>query len=115
MKIRRLPTISRLASAPLPCAICPYGSACCTHGVDLTDSEAEKIIARWPGSVVPGPRSPRTALRSDGSACVFLDNAGRCQIHDQSEYPSTCRAYPLDQETGGLYEGEHVCPELENP
>lgn len=91
----------------LPCWPCPHASACCSFGVDLLPLEAINIIAAHGEDTVV---ELRTAV-VDGH-CVFLDD-NKCSIHNETYYPSVCRAYPLDAEHGGEYEGEHVCPEMQ--
>lgn len=62
--------------------------------------------------MVDGVVQPNLKVREDGQGCVFLNDEGRCTIHQHR--PGFCRMFPM----GRIYEGEgfqyflqvHECP-----
>ncbi len=97
----------------LPCYPCPHHSACCAHGVTLTDEEAASIIAAHGEAMTYRNRLGEWRTRVRRGRCVFLrDNV--CTIHDRPYYPAVCRGFPwIDAEHGGPYEFDQtICPEF---
>lgn len=109
MEKRRLPLT-------LPCATCPHGSACCDHGVDVTEAEAARIAARW-GRDTLVVRDGETRTKVVAGKCVFYVREKGCAIHAEPEYPLTCRLFPWRDSDAPQAPYPHdvdICPELTN-
>lgn len=83
-------------------------NCCRDYRVYVTDDERQRILAQgWekdpalgdaPLIVREGWLSPRYRLGHRGEACVFLNEQGRCRIHEKlgsEAKPLACRLYPF--------------------
>ncbi len=97
----------------LPCFPCPHHSACCAHGVTLSDDEAAAVSAAHGSQYLYQTRWGEWRTRVRQGRCVFLEN-NVCRIHAESYYPAVCKGFPwTDAETGGPYEFDQtICPEF---
>ena len=101
------------AYPPLPCYPCPHGSACCAHGVTVTEEEAAGLRARHGEDKIYRTRWGEWRTRIRNRRCAFLVK-NVCVIHDDPSYPAVCQRFPwTDTETGGPYEFDQtICPEF---
>lgn len=98
------------------CGGCEGCSACCHgmgHSIVLDPLDIHQLMSRLEKkfealleycielNIVDGVILPNLKMRTDkaGEPCFFLDEQGRCSIHE--ERPGICRIFPL----GRIYEG----------
>ena len=105
----------------LPCNDCPYGGACCTYGVTISQVEKEAITARFGADAVYRDQKGYWRTTTRDQHCIFQADDGRCTIHSEVFYPAQCRAYPWHTvtevgdayvDTGEIYDQPYECPAM---
>ena len=77
----------------LPCHPCPWRSACCRWGTWLTDAEGLALSREFgPAFVYQDLDTGRWRTQVWSGRCMFFKQG--CIIHQQSNYPEMCRAFP---------------------
>jgi len=106
---KRLPPV-------LPCQPCPHDSICCRYGTMLVGDEPARIAARFGAQTFGIDALGAQRTKVVNGRCVFHANGG-CTLHDEPEYPLTCRRFPWrdgEDETLPYQYDLDICPELTN-